>query len=75
MKGNNSEAIDKYLGSEIDLVTNYALNKFTNIEWGFSVMAASSSMEYAKGITPGTAKLTGTWTYLTINIRPEFMFK
>jgi hypothetical protein len=75
MKDISGSAIEKYLGSEIDLVTNYSLNKFTTVEWGFGLMAASSSMEYAKGIIPGTAKLTGTWSYLTINIRPEFMFK
>lgn len=75
MKDVNGNAVDKYLGSELDLVTNYALNKITTVEWGFSVMAASKSMEYAKGITPGTASLTGTWSYLMISIRPEFLFK
>jgi hypothetical protein len=63
------------LGSEFDLVTNYALNKVTTLEYGFSVMAATKSMEYAKNITPNTAKLTGTWTYLMITIKPEFLFK
>lgn len=67
-------AVKKYLGSEFDLVTSYALNRFATIEWGFSVMAATHSMEYAKGITPGTASLTGTWSYLMINIKPEFIF-
>jgi len=71
----NGNAIDKYLGSEFDLVTTYALNKMTSVEWGFSVMAATKSMEYAKGITPNTAKLTGTWSYLMIAIKPEFLFK
>ena len=71
----NGNAIDKYLGSEFDLVTTYALNKITSVEWGFSVMAATKSMEYAKGITPNTAKLTGSWSYLMISIKPEFLFK
>jgi Alginate export len=75
MKDGSGNAIDKYLGSEFDFVTTYALNKTTTIEWGFSVMAANKSMEYAKGITAGTANLTGTWSYLMINIRPEFLFK
>ena len=60
---------------EFDLVSTYALNKLTTIEWGFAVMAASNSMEYAKGIAPGSANLTGTWSYLMINIKPEFLFK
>lgn len=71
----SGNAINKYLGSEFDLLTTYSLNKFTTLEWGFSVMAASESMQYAKGISPGTAQLTGTWSYLMINIRPEFLFK
>jgi hypothetical protein len=75
MKDVNGNAINKYLGSEVDLVTGYTLNRFTTIEWGISLMAAAPSMEYAKNISPGTANLTGTWSYLMINIRPEFLFK
>ena len=71
----NGKAIDKYLGSEIDVITNYALNKITTVELGFSVMAATKSMEYAKGIAPDSAKLTGTWSYLMISVKPEFLFK
>lgn len=75
MKDVNSNAVNKYLGSEFDLVSTYSLNKITTAEWGFSVMAASKSMEYAKGIAPGTAALTGYWSYLMIIIKPEFLFK
>jgi hypothetical protein len=71
----SGNAINKYLGSEFDLLTTYSLNRLTTLEWGFSVMAATKSMEYAKAITPGTTQLTGTWSYLMINIRPEFLFK
>ncbi|GAB2833365.1 alginate export family protein [Ferruginibacter profundus] len=75
MKDVNGNAIDKYLGSEFDLVTNYNLNKITMVEFGFCSMAAAKSMEYAKGITPGTSKLTGLWSYVMISIKPEFLFK
>jgi len=71
----NGEAIKKYLGSEFDFVTNYSLNKFAVVEWGFSVMAATKSMEYAKNITPDAANLTGLWSYMMIIIRPEFLFR
>ncbi len=71
----SGNAIDKYLGSEFDFVVNYSLNKITTLEYGFSVMAASKSMEYAKNITPNTANLTGLWSYLMITIKPEFLFK
>jgi hypothetical protein len=68
-------AFNKYLGSEFDLVTDYSLNKITTLEYGFSLMAATKSMEYAKNITPGTAKLTGTWSYLMIIVKPGFLLK
>ncbi len=75
MKGSGGTAISKYLGSEFDLILNYTLNKFTSLEYGFAVIAASSSMQNAKGITPGTANLTGTWSYLMISIKPSQIFK
>ena len=36
------------LGMEYDLVLNYALNKFTAVELGYSVMKANNSLEYVK---------------------------
>ena len=71
----SGNAISKYLGSEFDFVTTYGLNKVTTIEWGFSYMKATKSMEYAKGITPGTASLNPTWSYLSLIIKPEFLLK
>ena len=74
-KNTGGTAIKKYLGSEVDFVTTYALNKITTLEFGFSVMAASKSMEYAKNIIPDSAKLTGVWSYLMFTIKPAFLFK
>ena len=74
-KDTNGDAINKYLGSEIDFVADYALNRTTSVEWGFSVMAATKSMEYAKGISPNSSKLTGIWSYLMISVKPEFLLK
>ncbi len=71
----SGKAIDKYLGSEFDFVTTYALNKITALEWGLSYMAATRSMEYAKGVTPGSTDLTPVWSYLSLNVKPEFLFK
>ncbi len=74
-KNVEGKAIGKYLGSEFDLVANYQLNKITDLQYGFCVMAASGSMEYAKNISPGTANLTGVFSYLMITIKPAFLFK
>ncbi len=71
----SGKAVKKYLGSEFDWVSSYALNKVTSIELGVSYLAASKSMEYAKNITPGTSKLNASWVYLQINIKPEFFNK
>lgn len=74
-KDNKGGHVDKYLGSEFDLVAGYSLNKITSLEGGFCWMAATKSMEYAKGITPGTSRLNANWAYLQVNIRPEFFGK
>lgn len=74
-KNVNGNPVKKYLGSEYDLLATYNLNKLTVLEWGFSYMAATQSMEYAKNLAPGSNKLDATWAYLQINIRPEFFLK
>jgi hypothetical protein len=67
--------LSRGLGSEVDAILGYQLNKITNLELGACMLAATHSMEYAKGITPGSARLNAAWTYLQINIRPDFLTK
>ena len=74
-KDPNGNSINKYLGSEFDLLTDYKLNKLVTFEYGFSIMAATNSMEYAKNINPGAANLTGVWSYLMVIIKPAFLLK
>ena len=59
----------------MDATFGYGLNKITSVELGVSMMAATHSMEYAKGITPGAARLNASWAYLQVNIRPDFFNK
>jgi hypothetical protein len=75
MKDNSNNALPSYLGSEADLVLVYSLNKITTVEWGSSLLFATKSMEYAKGITPGTSRLNAQWVFLQLNIKPEFILK
>jgi len=70
LKGNSMK---KFLGSEFDLTASYSLNKITWLEGGFSRMMATSSMELAKGLAPGTTRLNGNWAWLQVNIRPDFL--
>jgi hypothetical protein len=71
----NGSPVNKFLGTEFDSTTDYKLNTFTTVELGFSYMAATSSMEYAKNLAPGSSKLSPVWAYLQFNIRPEFLNK
>jgi hypothetical protein len=79
MKKADGTTINKRLGTEIDLQLSYNLNKFTNIELGYSIMNATSSMPFAKGQATTDAaadayRRSGTWFYAMINIRPDFFF-
>jgi hypothetical protein len=67
--------VNKYLGTEFDSTTDYKLNTFTMVELGLSYMAATSSMEYAKNLAPGSSKLSPVWAYLQFNIQPAFLNK
>ena len=79
MKKADGTVIDKKLGSEIDLLLNYNMNKFTTIELGYSMMYAKKSMPFAKGqattdAVANTYRKKGSWFYAMINIRPDFFF-
>lgn len=63
------------LGTELDLVVNYNLNKFTNIEAGASVMFGSDELSIAKGRNiKADYQNNGYWGYLQLNIRPDFLY-
>ncbi|GAA4914542.1 alginate export family protein [Mucilaginibacter defluvii] len=74
-KDTTGQPVNKNLGTELDFTAGYKFNKYTAVDLGFSYMAATHSMEYAKGITPGTAELQPMWAYLQLNIKPEFLNK
>jgi hypothetical protein len=62
------------LGTEFDFIMNYNLNKFTNLELGYSHFSATNSLEYVKLNTIGKAQHNANWLYLMINIRPDFFY-
>ncbi len=66
--------LDRKLGMEYDFVATYALNKFTALELGYCVMNGTNSLEYSKQGTMNQRDKVGTWAYLMINIRPDFLF-
>jgi Alginate export len=71
--------VSKNLGNEFDFVLNYNLNKFSNIELGYSVMNAKSSMTFAKGqattdAVADTYRKSGSWFYAMLKFTPDFFY-
>ena len=55
------------------------MNKFTNIELGYSVMNATSSMPFAKGTghyrcSCRYVQKTGSWFYAMLKFTPDFFY-
>lgn len=79
MKKTDGTSINKNLGNELDFLLNYNMNKFTNIELGYSIMKATGSMAIAKGQATTDAaaanyRRTGNWFYAMIRFSPDFFY-
>lgn len=66
-------ALSSKLGIEYDLIATYALNRFTTLEAGYAIMNGTNTLEYTKQGTMNQKDKVGTWAYLMINIRPDFL--
>ncbi len=80
MKKADGTIINKHLGTEVDLQVSYNMNKFTNVELGYSIMKATDSMPFAKAqattdAVAATFNKTAQWAYVQINIKPDFLNK
>ncbi len=79
MKKADGTLVGKKLGTEFDFLLNYNMNKFTNVELGYSVMAATNNMAFAKGqvitdIAANTYRKTGTFLYAMLKFTPDFLY-
>ncbi|MEN9570154.1 MAG: hypothetical protein RL172_1385 [Bacteroidota bacterium] len=79
MKKADGTILDKKMGNELDFLLNYNMNKFTNIEMGYSIMKATNTMPFAKGQASTDAiaanyKKTGNWFYLMLRFTPDFFY-
>lgn len=79
MKKADGSLVSKNLGKEADLQFNYNMNKFTNIEIGYSLMKATDSMPFAKAqavnnAVASTYNKTGTWAYIMLKFTPDFLY-
>ncbi|GAA4413242.1 hypothetical protein GCM10023187_41330 [Nibrella viscosa] len=66
--------LDAKLGVEYDFVATYNLNKFTALEFGYALMNGTNTLEYTKQGTMNQKDKIGSWAYLMINIRPDFLY-
>ncbi|MEO6315537.1 MAG: alginate export family protein [Chitinophagaceae bacterium] len=71
--------VEKNLGNEVDLLLSYKMNRFTDVDLGYSMMYASGNMPFAKGqaVTDTAAesyRKTGNWFYAMLKFTPDFMY-
>ena len=64
----------KDLGTELDLQLGYAMNKFTALELGYSIMSATSNLSIAKGQATNNYNKVGNWVYLMLKFTPDFFY-
>jgi Alginate export len=69
----NRSQLNSQLGQEVDVVLNYTMNKFTNLELGYGYFAATNSLEFVKLGTADNARHNAHWLYLMVNLRPDFL--
>lgn len=65
----NNETIDKYLGSEFDITAKYSISKEMTLDFGYSIMLATESMEVIKG---GDSSIPGHFAFIMLTVKPEF---
>ena len=65
-------SVSPYLGTELDLVLNYSLDKDVNLNLGYSQMFAGESMELVKS-TPGDHNAINNWVWFMINFNPKVL--
>jgi hypothetical protein len=67
-------ALDKTLGTEVDVVFSYGLTKMIHIESGYSLMFATPTLTSVNVKNVKNADTVSNWAYLMIAVKPEFIF-
>ncbi|NJO93059.1 MAG: hypothetical protein HC831_31960 [Chloroflexia bacterium] len=66
----NNREIDRYLGSEFDLILNYSINKEITLQSGYCAFFNSGSTKnYFK--MGGVDTYPSQWAYLMLTIKPN----
>ncbi len=69
--GTSNTVMDKYLGTEVDLIFQYFLTKTADIQVGYSTMFATESLQLVKG--SGSYKEPINWAWAMLTVRPTFL--
>lgn len=75
---NPGEALDKFLGSELDLIVTRELSKEVSLNTGLGLFFPTRSLEFVKTSTfsqIGSPTVTGTWFYVMLTFKPMFFLK
>jgi hypothetical protein len=75
LAANNVNTLDKYLGTEVDVVATYALTTVIGFEAGYSHFFGTSTLTSPNVKNVPNGKNNSNWAYLSINIKPTFLVK
>jgi hypothetical protein len=73
--GADGNALEKGLGTEIDLTLTYNMTKMISIEGGYATMFSTPTMSSSKVKNVKNAEDVSTWAYVMISVKPEFTVK
>lgn len=68
--GNPNESLNKFLGTELDVMAGYAINPSVALRIGYSHLLATETMERIKG---GSKKDIQNWMWAMIVVKPRFL--
>lgn len=74
-QGGKTETMNSLYGYELDLLVNYQFNRFCNLEAGASMFSSGKTLEASKLGTIDKTEDRNFWTYVQLNIRPDFLFQ
>lgn len=71
----DNTSMNRYLGTEVDLVAAYTLTPVIGFEAGYSHYFSTNTLTSPTVKNVADAKSNANWAYLSINIKPTFLVK
>ncbi|MCK4406711.1 MAG: alginate export family protein [Bacteroidales bacterium] len=70
--GQDTKALKKSLGSELDFNFSWTLSKIINLKGGYSFMLPTNSLEIIQGIDPGKSNFS-SWAWIMLTVKPKLL--